>query len=336
HGPVEIRRHRDLHVAQRTGCDGRSALMQTVWDPIDGHATVAKPAAAEYTSHPLSGLVRNLTVPMLLVCLSGFCVAVFSETWRFYGIGAATVGFLFIMFGSELTGQNKNLRARIANATGAAGHLGGTKLTEGKIAKLAARIKPLLVLRVGGSIPIILEHEIWGHTRSSVPFWMGLSLIQSHALFGGPKAAARADPKTTHGEMASFIVAYRLDRDTRIHAEIMPEFATAMGPLDTDVKTESTEFNAKFNIRLRTDNGQAVAKGVSSSALLQVLTPATQSTLIALADTYAARVIVDRDTVFFGGYRNFPTTDQTALERLLTQAIEDFAEAATAFKRYVE
>lgn len=311
-------------------------MTQAVWDPIDGQTTAAIPQAAAYSAHPLAGLVRNLTGPMLLLCLLGFGVAVVSEAWRVYGIAAAAVGFVFILFGSELTGQTKNMRARIANATRAAGHVGGTKLVEGKLGKLAARIKPLLVLRAGASIPLVLEHELWGQTKAGVPFWMGLSLMQSQALFGGPKARVRADPTTTHGEAAMFVVAYRLDRDTRIHAEILPEFATAKGPLDQDVKTESISFNAEYNIRLRADEGQSVAKGTSSAALLQVLTPATQATLIDLADSYSARVIVDRDTVFFGGYRNFQTTDNTALERLLTQAIEDFAEAATAFKRYAE
>ena len=311
-------------------------MTATTWDPIDGEVVATRPDEAAVTAHPLARLVRNLTGPMLLVCLAGFAVAVFSDAWQFHGIAAATVGFLFVLFGSELTGENRNRRARIANAAHAAGHLGGTKLPEGKIARLAGRIKSLLVLRVGASIPIVLEHEIWGKTRANIPFWMGLSLIQSQALFGGPKNAVRAGPKTTHGETAMFVVAYRLDRDTRIHAEIMPEFATAKGPFDQDVKTESTEFNETFNIRLRSEEGEAVAKGVSSAALLQVLTPATQATLIDLSQSYAARVIIDRDTVFFGGYRNFQTTDAAALQRLLTEAVEDFAEAATAFKRYVE
>jgi len=311
-------------------------MTETVWDPIESQAKATVPETAGYVSHPLASLVRSLTVPMLIVCLIGFFTAVFSEAWRYYGIGAATFGFVFILFGSEQTGQNKNILARIANATRAAGHLGGTNLPKGKIAKLATRIKPLLVLRAGASIPIVLEQEIWGQTASGVPFWMGLSLMQSQAYFGGPKAAVRADPTTTHGETAMFVVAYKLDRDTQIHAEIMPEFVTAKGPLDQDVKTESTEFNAKFHIRLRRENGRDVKKGVSNAALLQVLTPATQATLLGLADTYAARVIIDRDTVFFGGYRNFQTTDNDALQRLLTQAIDDFAEAATAFKRYAE
>lgn len=308
----------------------------TVWDPIEGQVKATVPEEHGVTSSPLAALVRNLTLPALIVCLVGFFVAVFSETWRFHGMGVATVGFLFITFGSELTGQNSNRRARIANAARTSGLLGGTKLPKPKIAKLAARIKSLLILRAGASIPIVLEHEVWGKTQAGIPFWMGLSLIPSQAFFGGPKASVRADRTTTHGETAMFVVAYQLDRDTRIHAEMMPEFVTAKGPLDRDVKTESSEFNAKFNIRLRAENDQKTAKGVSSAALLQVLTPAAQVTLLDLADRYSARVIVDRDTVFFGGYRNFQTTDNTLLQALLTQAIEDFSEAAVLFKTYME
>ncbi|MEO0866350.1 MAG: hypothetical protein AAFY39_17630 [Pseudomonadota bacterium] len=307
-----------------------------VWDPIEGQVEATVPEARATTSSPWAGLVRNLTFPALLICLAGFFVAVFSDTWWLHGIAVATVCFLFILFGSELTGQNSNRRARIANAAHTCGLLGGTRLPKPKVAKLAARIRSLLVLRAGASVPIILEHELWGTTKAGIPFWMGLSVHESQAFFGGPKAGVRADPNTTHGETAMFVVAYRLTRDTGIHAEIMPEFATAKGPLDRDVKTESTQFNAKFNIRLRAENDQKVAKGTSSAALLQVLTPATQATLLDLADSYAARVIIDRDTVFFGGYRNFQTTRDNVLQDLLTSAVEDFSEAAVLFKTYME
>ncbi|MEL6889069.1 MAG: hypothetical protein AAFO86_10220 [Pseudomonadota bacterium] len=308
----------------------------SVWDPISGQAIATKPTEAQVTTHPLAGLVRMLTLPMLIVCLTGFGVAVFSETWMFHGIAAATVGFVFILLGSKLTGEEDNRRTRIMNAAHAGGHLGGTALPKPKIAQLAGRIKSLLVLRAGASIPLVLEHEIWGTARGDIPFWMGLSLVQSQAFFGGPKANVRSGPDTTHGEMAMFVVAYQLNRDTGIHAEIMPEFTTAKGPFDLDVKTESAQFNNRFNIRLREEDGQAVGKGVGSVALLRVLTPATQVTLLELSDTYAARVIVDRDVVFFGGYRNFQTTDGAALQQLLSQAVEDFATAATSFKTYAE
>jgi len=79
-----------------------------------------------------------------------------------------------------------------------------------------------------------------------------------------------------------------------------------------------------------------VSEQQATSGLLQVLTPAFQVVLIGLAELYAARVIVDHDTVFFGGYRNILTTDEAALEALLQTAIEDFADAATAFKTYAE
>lgn len=317
-------------------------MMQTVWDPLEGEAKATAPEPLEYRPHPLEGIVRSLSGPMILLALVGFGIGIaalsfgwLTQIWGFIGFGLFAFGLCFVLFGTGLTRMDKNQRALIANAIRASGFVGGTKLDEAKLSRLAERIKSLLVLRFGASVPILLEHELWGKTQADVPFWMGLSLMTS---VGGQRSKANAshNATTSHGEFAMFIVAYRLDRDTRIHAEIMPEFATAKGPLDKDVKTESTEFNAKFNIRLREEDGKAVDEGVSSAALLQVLTPATQATLISLADTYAARVIVDRDTVFFGGYRNFQTTDHTALERLLTNAIEDFAETATAFKRYAE
>ena len=308
----------------------------TVWDPIDLEVKAHPPETMAISQSTFAGLVRSLTLPALIITFIGFFVAVFSDSWRVPAIGAITVSFAFLLFGDQITGQTSNRAARVANAARAAGHFGGTRLPKDKIARLANRIRNLMVVRIGGSIPLVLEHEIWGNTKENVPFWMGLSLNASQAFFGGPKAAVRSNPKQSHGEMAMFIVAYKLDRDTGIRAEIMPEFVTAKGPMDRDIKTESVEFNAKYNIRLTKVDGQKVNGREPSAALLQVLTPATQVVFIGLAEAYAARAIIDGDTVFFGGCRNFQTVDDTALQGLLTQAVEDFAVAATAFKTYAE
>ena len=301
-----------------------------VWDPIEGEVKAAVPQPRAITQNRFAGVLRFLSLPMLIITLAGFCIAVFSERLMVHGIAIATAGFVFLLFGDKLSGSSSNRAARIVNAARAAGHLGGTRLDKPKIARLAGRIRNLMVVRLGASIPLILQHEIWGQTKSGIPFWMGLSLNASRAFAGGPKANVRVDPGQSHGEVAMFVVAYKLDRDTGIRAEIMPEFVTAKGPLDRDIKTESVEFNRKFNIRLREDDG------AGKMDLLRVLSPATQVVFIGLADAYAARAIIDGDTVFFGGYRNFQTTDDRALQALLTQAVDDFAEAATAFKTYAE
>ncbi|MEO1641330.1 MAG: hypothetical protein AAFU41_19015 [Pseudomonadota bacterium] len=318
--------------------DGVTAYQDqtTVWDPIEDQVVASVPDASQITQHPLDGFFRMLSLPILLGMMIGFFVGVFSETWRFYGLGFFCLGFVVFFAGDAITGREKKSAARITNAVAANGFLGGTKIPEAKVGKLARRIRSLMTLRVGGSIPLVLEHELWGETAADIPFWMGMSVIQSTVYGKGPKANIRSPQSGAHGEFASFIVAYQLDRDTRIRAEIMPEFATAVCPLDRDIKTESTEFNAKYNIRLTMSAGEEVDAQTATAELLQVLTPAFQTVMIGLAETYAARVIIDHDTVFFGGYRNMQTTDEAALAALLQQAIVDFADAATAFKTYAE
>jgi len=307
-----------------------------VWDPIDGQVTAQAATTADVRPHPLDGLVRILNGPVLLAMLAGFGVGVLSDTWRIYGLAVFCLGFVFFFLGDRLTGATANSTARMRNALAANGMLGGTAIPQVKIGALAGRIRSLMQLRIGGSIPLVLSHEAWGKTADDIPFWMGLSVMQSAAYAGGPKANVRPEGGGAHGETAMFIVAYQLDRDTRVRAEVMPEFATALGPFDRDIKTESTEFNRKFNVRLTRSEGEPVAEQVATAALLQALTPAFQSVLIDLADRYSARVIIDHDTVFFGGYRNMQTTEEAALASLLQQAIADFANAATTFKIYVE
>ncbi len=308
----------------------------TCWDPILGEVRAHRPSEAVVKVHRLDWVFRSLDGPVLLGMLIGFGVGVFSETWRFYGLGFFCLGFVYFFLGDHITGATRNSTARIRNAVAANGHLGGTRIAETKIGTLAARIRSLMVLRFGGSIPLVIDHELWGITDVGVPFWMGLSLSKSTVYGSGPTANVRTASASAHGEFASFLVAYKLDRDTHLRAEIMPEFVTAIGPLDRDIKTESVEFNDKYNIRLTMNAGKDVQTRDATAELLQVLTPAFQAVMIGLADTYAARVIIDHDTVFFGGYRNLQTTAEAELAALLKQAITDFADAATAFKTYAE
>lgn len=309
---------------------------QAVWDPIDGSAHAARPASVAPHTAPLDRLVRKLTGPMLILSLIGFCLAIFSDRLMFLGIALACLGFAFVFFGDKLSGTEDNRRARIQSAAAALGHLGGTEMPKSRVTELGRKLRSMMMLRFGGSIPLVLTHELWGKTGADVPFWMGLSIHGSQAFLGGPKAAAQIDATSSLGDVAMFVVAYRLDRDTGLRVEILPEFASAIGPLDRDIKTESVEFNRFYNIRLTLNDGAPVVEQQATASLLRVLTPALQVVLIGLAERYAARVIIDRETVFFGGYRNMQTTDETALGALLQTAIDDFADAATAFKTYAE
>ena len=135
--------------------------------------------------------------------------------------------------------------------------------------------------------------------------------------------------------MAIMIAAYPLERDTGVTVSLFPEFKTPLGPLEFDIQTESVEFNNIFNIRLEAKDGEKTARTMSAK-LLQVLTPAFQATLIELAEHFSTRIIIKGSTVYFAGYKNLVSTDQTEIEHLLQVTVAAFSEAAVSFKRYAE
>ena len=165
----------------------------------------------------------------------------------------------------------------------------------------------------------------------SLPVWPGAMAAESVTLFGHPKQTATAGPAAVHGDVAMMIAGYALDRDTGVGVRIMPDFVTAIGPLDRDIKTGSVAFKARFTLRMAMADGTVVGHRTTVE-LLRVSTPAFQATLIDLADGFAARVIVDRDTAFVAGFRNLQTQDDTEMRGLVQDAIAAFA-AAVSFKR---
>ncbi len=311
----------------------------TVWDPFDGEINVRAGTTKTASSTPFASIVRHLESIATLGILAGFAIlfyAIITGTNFIPGIAVVTACFGLLFGGQAIGGLEKNRLIRLNNAVIRLGFSFGGKIADQRLSQIRHRASALFKLRVGGSIPLIVTDEFWGRTDKDIPFWAGVSVVASTSVLGGPRANVAIDPKTVHGETTFLVVGYSLDRDTRVHVEILPEFLTAAGPFDRDIKTESTEFNRHYNIRLTPQDGEKVDERQSTTALLQVLTPAFQATLIGLAESYAARVIIDRDTVFFGGYRNVQSTDETALAEALQTTLADFAHAATSFKKYAE
>ncbi|MEM1047439.1 MAG: hypothetical protein AAGL24_14875 [Pseudomonadota bacterium] len=312
-------------------------MRETYWDPFEGTQTPALPAPEKGASKwVLPDYLKKLELPLLLLAFPAFAVAAFSDTYRFYGVAAFTIGVGGGLAINHFSDAEGTLRRRLQAAADALGFAFRGLMPDGRLGTIRRRVPELFTLRIGGSIPLVISTEMWGESPSGVPLWLGAAALQSAALFGGPKQDRSVGPETMFGNTVMMIAGYRLERDTGIRVLIMPEFVTAIGPLDRDIKTESVEFNAKFNIRMSMADGQSAVPDEATADLLRVLTPAFQATLIDLADRFAARVIVDRDTVFFAGYQNVRALDADLLTGLVRSSVDRFAEAAVSFKRYAE
>ncbi|MEO0496053.1 MAG: hypothetical protein AAF141_01610 [Pseudomonadota bacterium] len=315
------------------------------WDPFEGDVYVREDLSLNTsTQSVISSYFSNLSVLLLPVGLIGFCVGLLShfhilqnsDLLIFGGFGAFGASIALILFIDSLTGTQKKSFQMLKRIADDAGFALRVHTSEARLSHIRARVGEFFTLRFASAIPLVVEAEMWGTSRhNSLPLWIGLSLGQSTSIGSGPKAQTVGTHGRSFGKTLMFIVGYELERDTQVRVQLFPEFKTPLGPLDIDIKTESVQFNSKYNIRLSSDGGKPIAKHMSAD-LLRLLTPAFQDTLIGLADRYATRIILDGNTVFFAGYHNLVSHDQNELERMVRQTLDQCTLAAVSFKKYAE
>lgn len=210
-----------------------------------------------------------------------------------------------------------------------AGTVSDTDMSE--LQKVYEAIPELFRPRPGQPIAMTVEAEFWGTTTNGLPFWMGVRQVDMDTTFASPEI--RKDLHGNAGKQGAlqFMVAgYGLDRDTGIRAALTAEM---LGDSRRDFKTESTEFNTRFHIAVR---GQEGDPPEIEMRVLQALTPATQTSLLDLWDRYRLQIILDGATAYVSGHERVNSRDEAVLDALLPQAAEAFAAAASSFKRYVE
>ena len=284
-----------------------------VWDPFEGQ--IVPPAGREVKPGQslLPPVFKKLELPVFLISLPGFVLALFSESLRPLGMILATVGIGGGFAIQHFTGSAQDRLFRLQAAARAVGYAFRAKIPGPRMVEIQRKAPEMFKLRVGGSIPLILESEMWGIAEHGSPMWMGVGAHGSAAFFGGPRQNEKAPGSGAQGNVVMMVAAYKLDRDTGARIVLMPENFGAIGPLDRDLKTESVAFNKAFNIRV---TGRETGDDLDRMTVevLQVLTPAFQTTLLDLSEHYAARVIVDGDTVFFGGFRNLQSLEEDVLK----------------------
>lgn len=204
-----------------------------------------------------------------------------------------------------------------------------------------ARVPELTIMRVGAFAGAMFDGEFWGESsQDGLPFWLAIGAMNMEAglAFNSDLRRDAFGGKGGYGQFFSLLGAYRIDRKTGIRAVVMPENLFSKGPLDRDMKTESVEFNKAFRISSRyTDEARAAADPTFET--LQVLTPATQDTMLALHARYHNTGFVLHDDVLFFMAQDKLVGANAAQDRIDTQIVEiaeEFEQAKFSLKRYVE
>lgn len=191
----------------------------------------------------------------------------------------------------------------------------------------------LMGARLGQPIPTELQALYWGQINTDLPFWMGLQLGETDLTFAAEalKTDARGNV-ANYGHMLQFVVGYPLAKSTGIDAYFLAEALGRDGWFD--FKTESSEFNAAFNITIRNTSDEHGAD--AELALTRFLTPATQVMLLDLKTRYKAQFVLRGDVVFMSGYDLINLEEIEQVTSIASEIAQEFAQAAASFKHYTE
>ncbi|MGI3166240.1 hypothetical protein [Pseudooceanicola sp. 200-1SW] len=210
-----------------------------------------------------------------------------------------------------------------------------------RMLKIEAHLPELTKLRVGAFMGALLDSEFWGPLpgQPDQPMWMAVGTTQMEAGLG--RARTRRDTRGGqggYGQLFTIVGAFQLGRDTGIRAAIAPESLFSLGPLDRDLKTESTAFNAAFRIAGRAIAGGRAAAEVEQE-VLRILTPATQTSLLDLKARHAkVGCVVEAEVLYVmvQDWLSGGNATEAALDRLLPEILAEFQAAQQSFRAYIE
>lgn len=334
------------------------------WDPVQGTISVETDDISQIkTGITLPAPVRRfLPIAALAAMLWTFVQGFLSDGFPFIPVAVTTVLFGAFIFAAELENEDgrKTLRrVRLARQKGwtytgklmervmaykTAWSSDGAERRAQRVKSERARAVETLVpeltkLQVGAFMGAEFDGEFWGKsTKDDLPFWMAIGAMQMEAGLAADKSL-REDAhggKGGFGVFFSLLGAYRIGRKTGVRAVIRPENLVNRGPLDRDIKTESVQFNAAFNI---TGTAKSGDENAVEHDILRILTPATQATMLDLLQRYHnVGFVVDDDVLFFMAQDRLVgrNANPDRIDTLLAGIAADFEEAKFAIKRYVE
>ena len=319
---------------------------ENVWDPITG----TLPFARQQVTPPgegikLPGWINTVLGLLAIAATIAIVVAFFWRPAAWFGVPALALSVGGLIGGDMLskTAEKRDwLFFALAEKNDWAFRLierevryksGGrsARSVDPFAERVYQRIPELCRARPGQLIPLRFHAMYWGRTKAGIPFWLGLQQYEVDAALAAE--AIRKDAfggRAAQGRLFNMAVAYDLERDTGIHAHLLAEAFDRDGW--SDIKTESVEFNRRFNISIVDDR---VGDG-GRLALLRALTPATQSVLTDLHDRYNAQVVIDGPTIFLAGHDRIMSNEDEVVAARFDALVEQFAEAAVSFKHFAE
>jgi hypothetical protein len=336
------------------------------WDPFDGNIDVVTPDISDIrkgVSLPI--WVKRAPLPLALIAMIWTFIAGFTgDQFPFFPVAVTTVAFAAVFLVDALEnvdGRRRFRRVNIARGKGWSytdaflewqmARTGGfdsdgdferrlRRVKPPRLEKIEAHIPELTTMQVGSFMGVRLDGEFWGKSeKDDLPLWIALGAMQIEAGLGTREM--RRDTRGGrggYGQFFSLLGAYQINRKTSIRAVIRPENIAHKGPLDRDIKTESVEFNDSFHISARPIDEQDTGVDLAMD-VLQILTPATQGTLLDLkARFHNVGFIVEGNVLFFMAQDKLvgENASQGGIDRLLPDIIAEFEAAKFSIKRYVE
>ncbi|WMS43476.1 hypothetical protein RDV64_03495 [Acuticoccus sp. MNP-M23] len=323
------------------GRDG--TVVREHWDPFAGGISVATPDPSSIRKGfavPRAVTSFALYAVLASVVWVGWDLVAGRDPWG--GIALFTAG-MAVVFGADKLANAKGRRTvrriALANELGWSytGKLvrdvgGGDTRRRSPRMTLIANEQPGLVTQLR---PI--DGEFWGTSDiDGAPFWLGIGTLDHDATLGA--AALRKDARGGKGRLGVMLTltgAYRLGRATGVRAVIAPDAFFAGRGNGPDLDTLSTEFSGKYHASVEPGPDGAT----NELALHRILTPATQTTLLDLAEHYArVGFIIDNDVLFFTATELLmgKNASQAGLDENVPAVLKDFERAKVAIKDYVE
>jgi hypothetical protein len=336
----------------------------THWDPIKGEISVITPDV----SHIRAGVVlpapvrRFLPIGAILALLWTMVQAIWTDIFPFVPVAVTTVMFALFFIAGELEnrdGRQTKRRVELARKNGwsytgtlmeRVREFGTVRTSDGadrrthlvkseRALAVEKRVPELTRLEVGSFVGAQFDGEFWGRSsKDGLPFWVAIGAMDMETGIAA-NAALRRDARGGTGSFGVFfslLGAYRIGRKTGIRAVIRPENLFNAGPLDGDIKTESMAFNEAFHV-----SGSALhhQDAEPELAVLRILTPAAQVTLLDLRERYHnIGFVVEDDVLFFMAQDKLvgANAHPDRVDLLLAGILGEFETAKFSLKESVE
>lgn len=295
------------------------------WDPIAGTLAVETPDTSGIRKGIALPAPVKRVLPLIAIAAMGWTVvAAVVETGMIAAIVVTTIAFAAFILSAQLEneeGRETIRRVKLAEARGwsytgekirtviASDSRGidawsrSQPVDTARMRQVREAVPELVNLRVGASVGAHFDGEFWGESRGDgLPFWVAIGTMQMDSALAAD-ARLREDAyggSGGFGVLVTLLGAYKIDRQTGVRAVIQPENVMTAGPLDRDIKTEWAAFNAAFRISGRPVGDETAKSDDVALAVLRILTPATQATLLDLSGRYSALgFVIDDDLLYF-------------------------------------